>query len=500
MNQKVISAEKAKTEISERDKTVEESKPASSPGFALVVNSRVNNYIKYYQGRGRKYFTLWLERKSKYEDLILDILRSEGLPDDLIYVAMVESGFNTRAHSRASAVGIWQFISSTGRLFGLQINNYIDERRDPVKSTKAASKFLKYLYSDFGDWYLAMAGYNVSKGKVKRAMIRYKTKDFWKLQSLPRETRNHIPKIIAAAIISKNPEKYGFKNINNQKPLQYEEVHIDKCIDLAEAAKCANVDYLVMQDLNSELREWFTPPFPEGYNLKIPVNRKEMFFKNYAKLPDDLKISRISHIVRSGETLSYIARRYRTSIYNIKSINNLRNIHKLSIGQKLIIPVPPRSALALRNTNNYTNTRPLQNTMSYIPANKEGNEKVTYVVRKGDTLGEIAENYNTRASNIRRWNSLSYYSYIYPKQKLTMWVKKQDTQLALNSAVNQSRNLAMNEMNGESGKVHIVRKGDTLWGISKIYSISLNLLLKSNRKSKRSVIKPGERIIIPVLD
>jgi len=500
MNKRVGYSEKSKTTKSDIEKTDKVTEKSSyHPSFPLEVNDRVNYYIKYYQGRGRKYFTLWLGRKSKYEKLIYDILRSEGLPDDLIYLAMVESGFNTKAHSRARAVGIWQFISSTGRLYGLEINNYVDERKDPLKSTRAAAKHLKHLYADFGDWYLAMAGYNVSKSKVKRAIKRYKTRNFWKLRSLPRETRNHIPKIIAAAIISKNPEKYGFENINHQKPLQYEEVHIDKCIDLAEAAKCAKTDYLTMKDLNSELVTWFTPPYHDGYNLKIPKNTRKIFLKNYAEVPDNKKVSRVVHTVRIGETLSYIARKYHTSIHNIKSVNTLRSIHRLSIGQKLIIPVPPRYEIALMNKK----TRTYSRKTPYIPKDKENYQKVIYTVKKGDTLGEIAEIYNTRANNIRRWNSLSYSSYIYPKQKLTIWVKKYQQQLTLNNSNKQNTNLTLNNKNSRetgTGMVHIVRKGETLWSISKIYNVSLNLLLQFNRKNKRSIIKPGEKIIIPDFD
>jgi len=503
MNEKVRYDKKSEQELSESDKlykTIEPSEynQSTSKNIPIVVNSRVKKYIKYYQGEGRKYFVQWLERMGKYKPLIEDILRKEGLPEDLVYLAMVESGFNPKAYSRARAVGIWQFISSTGRVYGLRIDSYVDERKDPIKSTEAATRFIKNLYHEFKDWYLTMASYNVSKNKVTRAMRIYKSRNFWDLKSLPTETKNHIPKFIAAAIIAKNPEKYGFRNINYQKPFKYEEVHIDKCIDLTVAAKCAQTDYLTIKELNPELNVWFTPPYPDGYTLKIPPHKKETFLKNYAKVPDDLKITRIIHNVRRGETLSLIARKYHTTINNIKSVNSLKNIHKLSIGQKLLIPAPPPIEVALKNNQKYK-----QKKVAYTPKNTKGLEKITYVVKKGDTLGEIAEFYNTRASNLRKWNSLSYRSYIYPNQKLTLWLPQRS---ALNKAYNQDENMALDidqisQKNGvKARKIYTVKKGDTLWEIAKIFDVNLNSLLKFNQKSKKSIIKPGEKIIIPHLD
>ena len=503
MNEKVRYTEKTAPELSESDKLYETIEPSEysqskDKNIPIVVNSRVKAYIKYYQGKGRKYFVQWLERMGKYKPLLEDILRKEGLPEDLVYLAMVESGFNPKAHSRARAVGIWQFISSTGRVYGLRIDSYVDERKDPVKSTKAASRFLKSLHYEFKDWYLAMAAYNVSKSKVTRAIRIYKSRNFWDLKSLPTETKNHIPKFIAAAIIAKNPEKYGFRNINHQIPFKYEEVHIDKCIDLTVAAKCAQTDYLTIKELNPELNVWFTPPYPDGYTLKIPPNKKETFLKNYAKVPDNLKITRVIHNVKRGETLSFIARKYHTTINNIKSVNSLKSIHKLSIGQKLLIPAPPPIEVALKN-----NEINKQKKVAYTPENTKGLEKITYVVKKGDTLGEIAEFYNTRASNLRKWNSLSYRSYIYPNQKLTLWLPQRS---AVNGVYNQDENVVLNidqfnEKNGvKAGKIYTVKKGDTLWGIAKIFDINLNSLLKFNQKSKKSIIKPGEKIIIPHLD
>lgn len=464
--------------------------------LSLFRNSRVDNYIKYYQGKGRKYFTLYLQRMGKYKHLLKKVLREEGLPEDIIYLAMVESGFNPNAYSRAGAVGIWQFIRSTGRIYGLTINNYIDERRDPEKSTRAAAKFLKRLYAELDDWYLTMAAYNFSKRKLVRAMRRHKTRDFWKLRTIPRETRNHIPKIIAAAIISKNPSAYGFRNIQYMKPISYDKVHIDKCIDLAVASKCAKADYLELKSLNPELRTWFTPPYPDGYTLKIPSGTKETFKKNYAAVPDKLKVSKVIHRVRRGETLSLIARRYHTTIHNIKSVNSLRSIHRLSIGQKLVIPAPPKSEIAYRNKYKKRQTTSYSST----PKNKENYKKVTYRIKKGDTLSEIAEKYNTTATSLKRWNNLAYKRFIYPGQKITIWVKKNTSPGIFNFGSSVTYAMERDRNNSSDRRIYVVKRGDTLWQIAREHGVKLNKLLKHNNKSKRSIIKPGEKIIIPSVE
>ena len=468
--------------------------PSKYKEVPIILNNNVKKYIEYFQGRGKKHFSLWLERMGKYKPVISDILKKEGLPEDLIYLAMIESGFSPNAHSKAGAVGIWQFISSTGRLNGLQVNNYVDERKDPIKSTNAASTFLKNLYEEFDDWYLVMSAYNVSKTKVKQSMIRYKSNDFWNLKSLPRETRNHIPKIIAATIISKNPEQYGFKDIKYQTPLQYEEVNINKCIDLTVASKCAETDYLEMKELNPELKSYFTPPYPNGYNLKIPKGKREIFLKNYEKVPDEQKITRIIHSVKKDETLSIIARKYHTTIYNIKSVNSLNDIHKLSIGQSLLIPVNPHSEIVIRNTRNTDEQK------SITPKNQKNLEEYTYIVKKGDTLSEIAEYFNTKPSNIRSWNSLSYSNNIYPGQKLTIWIDKKDAPNNKSENIIYTNEKSYENKEIKSEKTYIVKKGDTLWQISKYFGVNLDDLLKVNQKNKNSKIKPGEEIKIPILD
>jgi membrane-bound lytic murein transglycosylase D len=222
------------------------------------MNPRVAGFIKFYQSTGRKQFTIWLARSERYIPMMRKVLKSHGLPTDLVYLAMIESGFNPRAYSRSRASGPWQFISGTGRKYGLKMNYWVDERRDPEKSTVAAARYLKDLYDQFDSWHLATAAYNCGEGKMARAIKRYKTEDFWKLSRhryLKKETRLYVPQIIAAAIIAKEPEKYGFNNIQYQDPLDYEGQAVPGGVTLKNIAKASGCSEQILRELNPELRQ-----------------------------------------------------------------------------------------------------------------------------------------------------------------------------------------------------------------------------------------------------
>ena len=218
----------------------------------LVTNSQVESYIRYFQGKGRKGFNIWLRRYVQYKDLMLPILEQYDLPEELIVVSMIESGFDPKAISRAKAVGLWQFMYSTGKQYGLNRNWYIDERQDPIKSTHAAAKYFRDLYEEFEDWYLVLAAYNTGPGRVNRALKLHETSDYWQLYSLPKDTKNYIPYYLSSAIILQNPEKYGFK-IPKNNPLKYDEVKIEKSSDLNVIAKAAGTKVSTIKKLNPEL-------------------------------------------------------------------------------------------------------------------------------------------------------------------------------------------------------------------------------------------------------
>ena len=374
----------------------------------LVRNKKVDQFIDYFKTKGRPQFEIWLDRLDVYGPVLSKIIEQNNLPPELLYLAMIESGLNPKAHSKAAATGMWQFIYSTGKIYGLKRNWYIDERRDPEKSTKAAMAYLSTLYNEFDNWYLALAAYNSGENRVRRATKLHQTSDFWQLHSLPRETRNYMPYFLAATIMAKNPQDYGFtKKRKRKKSYSYDIVTIEKSADLTVLAKAAGTSFKNLQALNPELRQSATPS--EIYKLKIPYGSKNKFIKNYNALPENERFAPqfISHKVRNGESLWYIARKYRVSQSDLMAVNKIRNRNMLRIGQKLTIPVPgmniPRSSrVQLTSTHN----------------------KIIYKVRRGDTLGHIAEDYRTRASKIRQWNGMKYGQHIFPGQKLTLWVKK----------------------------------------------------------------------------
>ena len=372
----------------------------------LVRTTTVDQFINYFKTKGKKQFQIWLDRKHEYGGLINEILTEQELPEELVNLAMIESGLNPKAFSRASAAGIWQFIYSTGKIYDLKRDWYVDERRDPIKSTYAACAHLKDLFEEFDHWYLALAAYNSGSGRVHRAMRLHQTSDFWQLHTLPRETRNYIPYYLAAAIIARNPEEYGFETYSKKRkaPFEFDTVELEKSADLSVLARSAGTSLKTMQYYNPELRQSATPQ-NGPYTLRIPKGKASQFNANFNALPEDQRFAPqyIVHKVRRGESLSTISKKYKVSIHDVAAVNKIRNRHKISIGQKLTIPI--RGAYASHD-------------------GPPGHIKVVYTVRKGDTLGHIAEDYGTRAVKIRRWNNLAYGQYIYPGQKLVLWVKQ----------------------------------------------------------------------------
>jgi membrane-bound lytic murein transglycosylase D len=248
----------------------------------LQMNRRVELALKYFQTKGRKVFTIWLERSGKYEEMIRSILDEYDLPQNLVYLSMIESGFNPKAYSYARASGLWQFIYGTGSYYGLRSDWWFDERRDPLLSSNAAAQHLRDLNERFGgNWYLSLAGYNCNPKRVERTMRRYNTRDFWKLKSLPRQTRNYIPTFIAANIIAQNPEKYGFY-IEKMQPVTWDTVQISEVVDLEIVAQCVDATFSEIKELNPAVKRWCTPPGVKNFTLNIPIGSKEKFSTIYA--------------------------------------------------------------------------------------------------------------------------------------------------------------------------------------------------------------------------
>jgi membrane-bound lytic murein transglycosylase D len=448
----------------------------------LQINRKVELALKYFQTKGRRVFTIWLERSGRYEAMIKSILNEHGLPENLLYLAMIESGFNPKAFSYARASGLWQFIFGTGSYYGLRSNWWFDERRDPILSSHAAARHLIDLYERFDHWYLALAGYNCNPRRIESRIRVQNTRDFWQLRRLPRQTRNYIPTFIAANIIAKDPEKYGF-NIEKLEPVVYDTVLISESVDLEIVSQCVDTTFEAIKDINPAVKRWCTPPGIKNFTLNVPEGTKQKFRENYAKIPDQKKRSWVRHSVRSGETLSEVAKKYGSTITVIKNHNKIKG-SMIKVGQYLLIPVPQNKNYYQYQVQYAKRTPRKKSNPGVIP---RGYKKIIYTVKKGDTIGGIAEVYHTRASNIRAWNGLYYGQYIYPKQPLTIWVPENSTE--------QGKGIVKKPTELPQGSYHIVQSGDTLWDIAQKYDMSIKDLKKLNGK-RSNTIKPGEKLQI----
>jgi membrane-bound lytic murein transglycosylase D len=380
----------------------------------IEVNEAVLQYIRFFQSpAARAHFVKWLGRSHKYIDRYREILREEGLPQDTVYLAMIESGFGNFAYSRARASGPWQFISATGRVFGLKQDFWVDERRDPEKSAHAAARYLKQLFEQTGDWRLAWAGYNAGVGRIFKARNKG-YQDFWSMAAVPgrrvlrAETKGYVPKLMAAAIVAKHPEAFGFKadEIEPQSWAAYEEVAIPSATLLAVVARAAGASERDLIDLNPELRRACTPPRP--YQLKIPRGRAATFAASWPEMQGTVRMTFAGHVVRRGDTLSSIALRYGVQVQGIMEMNGLRTARRLRVGKELIIPRPLGAALAsARAPEQVRRTVASARGRAVKPASVASDRaRTTLRVQAGDTLWSISRRYNVELHELCRWNGI----------------------------------------------------------------------------------------------
>ena len=357
----------------------------------LMLTDPVASYINYFSTRGHSTIERALIRRGRYYDMISRIFREEGVPQDLMFLAQAESGFQPLALSRMGARGMWQFMPWAGRDAGLQRNWWIDERQDPEKATRAAARLLKELFAQFGDWYLAMAAYNSGAGTVQRAVQRTGYADYWELHRrnvLPQETRNYVPIILAMTIMAKNPSQYGLDQVEVDSPTSYESVRIHYPIDLRLVAECIDSSTAVLQELNPSLLRMTTPKDME-FDLHLPAGTAAKFEEAVKAIPEEMRVYWRYHRVEAGETLGEIARRYRTTSSAIVEANNLDG-EELAQDTKLIIPVSARSSASEPRM-----------------ANRRSSRRTTrYTVRRGDTVYSVARRFGISADELRQWNRL----------------------------------------------------------------------------------------------
>ncbi|MFO7653874.1 MAG: LysM peptidoglycan-binding domain-containing protein [Candidatus Krumholzibacteriia bacterium] len=371
-----------------------------------VDNKAVRKWLDYFTGNGRRHLSVWLERKSAVEPLITRILDEHGLPRELVYLAMIESGLSPRAHSSAGAVGPWQFMPGTGRRYGLRQNWWVDERRDFELSTQAAARYLSALYEEFGNWALVLAAYNSGENRVARQIRLTGHDDYWRLR-LPLQTTDYVPKFIAAARIGEDPDDYGF-TVGESAPVAFESVSVADATDLSLIAECAGVEAAEVALLNPALLRGASPPDLGEYAVRVPVGTGDRTAAELKKIPADRRLTWRSHRVQRGETLSQIASRYGTSTADISRLNNVRNPHLIRPGDQLLIPMPAELAAKA--------TRRAGEKGHYVPP--DGYERVSYSVRKGDTLGAIARSLGVSVVHLRKVNALQRTHLIYPGQRI----------------------------------------------------------------------------------
>jgi membrane-bound lytic murein transglycosylase D len=408
------------------ERTVKADLATNEHDVPIPQNERVLGYVELFQGRLRDYIHESLTRGTKYLPMIQEIFRAEGLPLDLAYIPVIESGFKTNALSKASAKGPWQFMRATATEQGLKTDWYVDERSDPLKATIAAAKYLKALRNLFdGDWHLVLAAYNGGLGRVQRAMKRSGKDDFWALSTtsryLPRETREYVPLILAAIVVAKNPSQYGF-DIKSEGPIVYDKVLVPRAIDLRRAAEWTGRSIDEIQALNPELRRW-TTPVKEEYELKVPQGTAELFNERLASASPTELVALTWYSVKKNETLATISRKLRVSRVDLAEANHLSTKSKIKVGQTLVVPRAPDTLLATSSrpaapsevaSRAISGPAPMpEGARSAVVASPPvaraahtSTKAVTYRVKRGDTLYGIARLFDTTVDRIKSLNRL----------------------------------------------------------------------------------------------
>ncbi|MDR1830420.1 MAG: LysM peptidoglycan-binding domain-containing protein [Candidatus Fibromonas sp.] len=449
--------------------------------FPIDINDRVMQEIHFLTVNVRSFTETSLSRKTALDSMIYSKLRERNMPEDLIYLALIESGFKTSAYSRAKAAGVWQFIPGTGKRYGLSVDFWLDMRRNPAASTDAALGYLNDLYNEFGDWYLAMAAYNCGEGRIRRlvkeglAANPSKKVSYWDLK-LPRETMHYVPRVIAATIIGHNPEHYSFE-VQKQNTLPFDTATIKDCIPLDKVGGAVGVSPNTIRELNPELIRWCTPPNLKSYTIRVPQGTREKFLAAYAKMDKTQLVRWQQYKVQKGDNLGNISRQFGLKPSDVQAANNLKN-SKLRAGQILIIPMPAGAAMPERQRKS--------NTAEKIVSKTDNNAK-TYVVRRGDNLSSIARRFGVSSQSLMVWNDLQSNKVAIGQKLYLQDPSKKDA----NKEASKNENLAKSI--SAKGASYEVKPGDSLWDIARAHEVTVKQLLDWNPGLEKKIY-PGMKI------
>ena len=454
----------------------------------LMMTDQVAGYITYFSNHGRGTFERAYARSGRYHDMMVRILREEGVPQDLIYLAQAESGFQPTAVSRAGARGIWQFMGSRAKGYGLQRSPWVDDRQDPEKSTRAAARHLRDLYGQFGDWYLAMAAYNSGPGTVQAAVKRTGYADFWELYRrnvLPKETRNYVPIILAVTLMTKNLSHYGFDDVSMDRPAAFDTVKINYPVDLRLVADCVDATSQQLQQLNPSLLRLSTPK-DGAFELHLPAGSKQQYETAMASIPAGMRLWWRYPAVHSGDTLASLARRYRVTEKSIVEANQLQS-GALEGNAKVVIPLAP-SQHASADNGTYA-------------------RRITrYKVRRGDTVQTVAENFGIPVQMVRRWNGLRSDS-LHGRTVLALHLPVAPSGESASAASSRSsaarsrlpaahKSVAEVSQSSEPASVvhHKVKSGETFYSIASTYRTTVAALKRSNQNV--ATLRPGMILVV----
>jgi len=456
----------------------------------IVHNDRVHKSLYYIVTARNRVMEMLLSRAGHYLPMMQRLFAENGMPTDLAYLPILESGFNPKAYSYAHASGIWQFIPSTGKIYGLRYDYWLDERRDPVKATVAAIGYLKKLHNDFSDWHLALAAYNCGERRIERALEKAQAKTYWDL-TLPKETMYYIPHFIAYQIVGKNPHCFGFYP-QTADTFDFDTVQISDCLDLTKIADGINVPYAELKRINPHIRQWCTPPTTENVTLYLPRGVADTFKVFFGTLSDDDKVKWFRYRIKSGDNLLGIAQRHRISVEALKSINKLRN-NFIIAGRYLYIPIPANNSYPAAECAPGGGTGGTRKQAAVPEKDRlfdtQGIPPTTYRIQSGETLWHVAEKFNVSIQQICRWNNISKPRYIRSGTTLTLYIKeKKERPRSMLETVDEKRT-------GSPSGTYVVKEGDNLYSISCKLNIPMERLAAWNNKDiEKPIIHPGEKL------